>query len=293
MEFLSHFETENIVYLEEKIFRDLNSKTTQFNNFKDIDMNQIEKIYNLSNNFLNNTNEKLQSKKYTALLKYLSTPYGKNKIISTREISNNTIPTYDEYLAFIITGCDPDCNLFKTFIGADDSLSKREKINLARKTVGFYSKRFMLAEKFYFFKYKKELLTDVKIDKSPYITIARECINNFDDITLERFDNINKLASLFIYSTNEESRYTTCLYNIIYQPNLLNLNNLNEKIVFLISCVDPELNLLTIYEEECKNETIKNRCIKELGFYHKDLIRFENMYKNRFMPDKKISDWSL
>ena len=47
MEFLSHFETENIVYLEEKIFRDLNSKTTQFNNFKDIDINQIEKIYNL------------------------------------------------------------------------------------------------------------------------------------------------------------------------------------------------------------------------------------------------------
>ena len=140
---------------------------------------------------------------------------------------------------------------------------------------------------------KKELLTDVKIDKSLYITIARECINNFDDITLERFDDINKLASLFIYSTNEESRYTTCLYNIIYQPNLLNLNNLNEKIVFLISCVDPELNLLTIYEEECKNETIKNRCIEELGFYHKDLIRFENMYKNRFMPDKKISDWSL
>ena len=293
MEFKSHFDADNIYYLEEKIFRDSNRETSLFNYFKDIDISQIERIYNLSNNFLNNNRGDIRSKNYVNLLKYLSTPFGKDRIVRTREEIYNAIPTYDEYLAFIITGCDPDCELFKTYISADNSLSNNEKINLARKKVGFFSKRFLLAEKYYFFKYKNELLIDVRVDKSKFIGNAYEYIDSFDKVTLEKFDDISKKALLFRYATNDESRLTTCLYDIIYQPNLLDLNSIDERIVFLIAAIDPELKLLTIYEEECRTEFIKKRALEEVGFYDKSLIDFERKYKDRFMPDKKLSSWSL
>ena len=33
--------------------------------------------------------------------------------------------------------------------------------------------------------------------------------------------------------------------------------------------------------------------MEEFGFYHEDFIRLEEMYRRKFFPEMKISEWEL
>ena len=112
-------------------------------------------------------------------------------------------------------------------------------------------------------------------------------------MSTERFDQISKLALLWNASVNEEHKYTTCLYNLIYQYKLLGINSLEEKLLFFVCAVDPELKLLSIYEEESKTNIMKLRSLDEVGFYNPNLIKIEKTINKKFMPQKIVSEWSL
>ena len=209
--------------------------------------------------------------------------FGKEKIMFTRDELTVERPTYDELLTFIITGCDPECELFTTYISCDKKLSHEEKANIVRNKLGFFSEHILNAEKDYYFKFINELLTNVTLDNTSYITLLSSSIKDFDDIDDERIEEIKKIALLFTYITDNNDRYTTCIYDIIHQSKLLNLNTLQEKLVFFISTVDPELKFLEIYEEECKAEIIKYRAFIELGFGNNTILKLEKLYKQRFI----------
>lgn len=284
MEFSSFHSNDNISYLEEKIFKDSLRKKKLFNKFIDIDNVQLKKIAELSTNFYEQKKTYLMSQNYTNVLNYLSTPYGKEKLAKTKN-TDRTISTYDENLAFIITCCDPECKMFKTYLACDNSLTKTEKNNAARNSVGFFSKRIVYAERDYYFKFINKLLTDVKVDNSNYINLVSPYINSFNTVSQERFIELYDMAVLWRNKINKEATYTTCLYNIINQASLLGLNNIEEKFTFFISTIDPELHLLDIYEEECRFEFIEKRSLEELGFYNKNLIKIEKTYQKHFYPN--------
>lgn len=284
MEFSSFHSNDNISYLEEKIFKDSLRKKKLFNKFIDIDNAQLKKIAELSTNFYEQKKTYLMSQNYTNVLNYLSTPYGKEKLAKTKN-TDRTISTYDENLAFIITCCDPECKMFKTYLACDNSLTKTEKNNVARNSVGFFSKRIVYAERDYYFKFINKLLTDVKVDNSNYINLVSPYINSFNTVSQERFIELYDMAVLWRNKINKEATYTTCLYNIINQASLLGLNNIEEKFTFFISTIDPELHLLDIYEEECRFEFIEKRSLEELGFYNKNLIKIEKTYQKHFYPN--------
>ena len=271
MEFSSFHSNDNISYLEEKIFKDSLRKKKLFNKFIDIDNVQLKKIAELSTNFYEQKKTYLMSQNYTNVLNYLSTPYGKEKLAKTKN-TDRTISTYDENLAFIITCCDPECKMFKTYLACDNSLTKTEKNNAARNSVGFFSKRIVYAERDYYFKFINKLLTDVKVDNSNYINLVSPYINSFNTVSQERFIELYDMAVLWRNKINKEATYTTCLYNIINQASLLGLNNIEEKFTFFISTIDPKLHLLDIYEEECRFEFIEKRSLEELGFYNKNRL---------------------
>lgn len=294
MEYNSHFAgSSNITCLEGKVFKDAVNLGKNYNRFESIDINQKDRIQTLSSAFFNSLDEKLVAQKYARVLNYLSTLYGKSKLCDTRGTTGFIAPTYDEYLAFVISSCDPDCKMFTTYLKCDKKLSHDKKRNIVRKETEFFSELLLKAEKDYYFKFINNLICDVGLDNSSYLSLLTNMIKSFDDVSFERFDEISKLALLWNFSASEEHRYTTCLYNIIYQPKLLGLNSVSEKMLFFITAVDPDLKLLTIYEEETRINMIKNRSLVELGFYNPNLIKIEKLVKNKYMPEKKVSAWSL
>ena len=69
MNFESHFNVENVSYLENKIFKDYLKLGKDYNGFKDISINQKERIENLSTSFLSSNYGKLNSQNYIIILR--------------------------------------------------------------------------------------------------------------------------------------------------------------------------------------------------------------------------------
>lgn len=292
MEFNSHYNADNISFLENKIFKDHLKISKEYNNFNDITFEQKNLISNLSNSFLNLCHNNIRSQYYIDVLKYLSTPLGRERLAATKYDVFRFVPSYDEYLVFVISSLDPECSMFTTYLQCDKKLTKNEKINIVRKKAGFFSEIIFKAEKDYYFKFVNNLLTDVKIDSSSYIDLIASAYKSFDNISQDRFEVISKIADVWNYVVNPESKYTTCSYNLIHQSKLLGLNSLEDRIVFFICAVDPELKLLSIYEDENRTNIMKYRSLLELGFYNPRFIQIEKDFRNKYMPDKKVSEWS-
>ena len=142
-------------------------------------------------------------------------------------------------------------------------------------------------------KFNQRLLINVNKDYSKNFVILAPMVRNFDEITYERFKQIQEQVGLYKEIPNISLTYQTCIYNILYQANILDLNSMQEKLIFFINVLDPELKLLQIYSEESTYNNIKQRAIYELGFYFNCLIKIELLYYKRFCPNKKISNWSL
>lgn len=293
MDYNSHFASSNLTYLEERIFKDSEKLGPSYNRFEDIDDKQREKIQNLSNNFYYSHDTGLRSQNYANILEYLSTAFGKTQLSKTGGYRDNVlVPSYDEYLTFIISSCDPQCSMYLTYLRCDNKMSYNYKKNMVRKEVGFFSELLLRAEKDYYHKFINDLLTDVRIDNSPYLSIILNNSNiSFDNISSERFESISKLALLWNASVDENHKYTTCLYNLIHQSKLLGIKSAEEKILFLVCALDPELKLLSIFEEESKMDKIKSRCLVEVGFYNSNFIKIEKIVMHKYMSDKKISEW--
>ncbi len=293
MQFESHFNIENVLYLENKIFKDHTKLSKEYNKFKEITDTQKERISNLSTSFLYSNYGKIRSQNYIIVLRYLSTQLGREKLISTRDEYLGYIPTYDEFLTFVISCLDPSCKMFTTYLKCNNNLSEKDKQSIIRKEMGFFSKILLDAEKDYYFKFVNELFTDVRQDNSSYINLIVSLFKTFDNVSEEKFESISKMANVWNYVVNPDSKCTTCTYNLIHQSKLLNLNTLEDRIIFFILAVDPDLKLLSIYEDENRIDVMKYRSLNEVGIYNPKLIKIEEQFRKKYMPDKKISEWSM
>lgn len=291
MSFESHFNIENVLYLENKIFKDHLKLGKDYNGFKDISINQKERIENLSTSFLSSNYGKLNCQNYIIILRYLSTALGREKLVSTRDEFSGYIPTYDELLTFAITSLDPECKMFTNYLKCNNNLSEKEKRNAIRNEIGFFSKFLLDAEKDYYFKFINELLTDVSQDNSSYINLIVSSFKSFDNVSIERFESISKMADMWNFVVSPDKRFATCTYNLIHQAKLLGLKSLEERIIFFIAAVDPDLKLLSIYSDENRTDVMRRRSLDEVGIYNPRLIKIEEQLKEKFMPNKKVSEW--
>ena len=222
--------------------------------------------------------------------------------------------TYDEKLVFLIEVIDPDLITYKVhketetispldLAKAKDAneksliiIKKAQEAKIIEDTVRsklkFYDRNLALYEKYYssLIKNRKNFEETPKKDLTPLI-FANSSNITFDSITNERFEEINKIAQNWIATTNSEGDNKRAAFNLIYQENLLGLTNTIEKIIFFILTVDPNLKALTIYSENGKWEQIKEEMILALGFYSKELIKSEEKYHKRFVPQKSISEF--
>lgn len=201
--------------------------------------------------------------------------------------------TKDEKILFLINTIDPNCNIYETYLNFSDDLNNETKINVMKNIFGFFSPYLLKYEYYYINNVQKRLLINVNKDYLKNFMILAPMVKNFDEVSDKRFKQIQEQVELYKEIPNINLNYQTCIYNILYQSNILELNSMQEKVAFFINAIDPELTLLKIYSEESNYSNIQKRSIEEFGFFYKYLIKIELLYYKRFCPNKKLSYWSL
>lgn len=291
---------DNLHILEKR----LNEKTRDFNNFKTITDSDIAKIDELIKSRNDESSKEKPTQKYHDVLAFLTHP-GIHRII----------PNPDCYALFFIKALDEDLEAFKTYLSysipslseieqqpepiraslqVKSQIAKKKAMTLIRKKIGFFNQSLIKFELAYFNKFirTKQL---VRIDHQPSLNHLLEYVKK--DLSLDSIsdEDIKRLfdTSIWYQDINSSPNFANVAFNIVYQSQLLGLENIAEQLAFLIMNCDQNLTLLRIYEEESLLPKIKKRAIEELGFYDPRLITLEASYQKRIMPDTKISIWSI
>ena len=224
--------------------------------------------------------------------------------------------TFDERIAFLIMMVDPNLVTFKEFLKTDlISLEEIEKVaddkekcrlrNIrsqtisayeasVREKIGFYDVKLLKYEELYFKRFfgEKELVTEVNSHNQDSFIKRSKLLKDFNSISDERYERLTDLAQIWLSVAPDKFNSKVATYSVTNQKKLLGLNNLAEQLTLFILLVDPNLNMLKIYEEECMIKNTERRTIEEFGYFKMDLIALERKYHDRFCPNKQVSIWS-
>lgn len=224
--------------------------------------------------------------------------------------------TFDERIAFLIMMVDPNLVTFKEFLKTDlislEEIEKaaddKEKCRLrnirsqtisayeasVREKIGFYDVKLLKYEELYFKRFfgEKELVTEVNSHNQDSFIKRSKLLKDFNSISDERYERLTDLAQIWLSVAPDKFNSKVATYSVTNQKKLLGLNNLAEQLTLFILLVDPNLNMLKIYEEECMIKNTERRTIEEFGYFNMDLIALERKYHDRFCPNKQVSIWS-
>ena len=139
---------------------------------------------------------------------------------------------------------------------------------------------------------KKELITQVGQHNEDGFLLLAGLVDSFDNITDERFKELIETAQAWNAIVPDKHKTKTATYSATKQKDLLGLTTLTEQFAFYILAVDPNLDMLRIYEEESMIPTTQERIEEAFGYYNPALITLEKKYHQRFCPDKKVSIWT-
>ena len=106
-----------------------------------------------------------------------------------------------------------------------------------------------------------------------------------NDISKDKIDELKKASIDLSYYFNEcfdyilkIQKYVRVLEKIITSSKKLGANNSTEKLLLFMFIVDPNLEVIKIYEEENNLKNIKPRIQKQFGVYDHNLIKIERWY---------------
>lgn len=200
------------------------------------------------------------------------------------------LKSFDEAVIFLINCCDPNCDIYKEYLRYDINSNVTFE-HYIRVKYGFFSINLLKYEKIFISKFNTRLITDVNKDYSKHIMLIETMVKKFDSVTIQKFKQIKAEADMWSSISKSDNKIQACGCVLVNQSHLLNLNNREEKMIFFISAIDPDLNLLRISEEESHITNIVKRCNEEVGLYSKNIIKLEKIYHDKFIPDKEISIW--
>ncbi len=270
------------------------SDATDFNDFEDLASDIKNKINSiLTTRFPYEQFPKQSTKRYLSILTYL---------LNSKE--NTDFASFDEKIAFLIEAIDPELSIYFHFLGSGYSLYvpktenyqiEGELIRFIKSTVGGFDAQFLKYEELYFQKFLKvgNIVSFVNSDFSTPFFASTKSVHSFKKVNQAAFQILSKKADYYRLNCENPSDINTICFNMNNPNSVLELWTTPYKIIFLISAIDPNLNALRIYAEESNIANIKKRMIEEFGFYHEDFIRLEEMYRRRFFPEMRISEWEM
>ena len=289
----------------------LHSRSKTYNNFQGVTEHRIAKIKSI-------IERRKETKKYRGIqinkgldnyyqvLEYLTSP-----------TASFELKTFDEKILLLILATDPELKTIKIFTQSDIPLKepilkiedekeraqkleeRKEAIQLfaskVRQEIGFYDEQFLRYENALWNGLMKEngFVEDVKIPSINSLLSRSVNIKNLDIISLPNLERLKRIATKWHIEAKDPKDLNSLAYNIINRYKVLHIYTLEEQVVLFILVADHSLELLRMFAEESKYEKLEQRALDELGFYHKGLIRAEQLYHDKFEPTKKVSSWTI
>ncbi len=296
---MSYSEGMTFTALEGKLY----SRDVDFNKFNNTTLEDIKLIdADIQSRFPLDLNGLAR---YNDVLVYLTNPF-----------IYHTYPNIDLRLLYLIRAVDPNLVLLNEFYNTDmpslNEISKaleedKETLTVLRKRgslllkktireqLGFYNSKVLGYEQAYF----NRFLKDKEFIRNANITyfiklmdlIQGKVLFTFIDSDTEK--TLSDKVAWYLEQTSGKRDAYTVSFHLLCQNSLLGLRTRREQFAFFVMVVDPELKLLRIYEEESRMPEVKRRALEELGYYSDKMIELEKAYKMRFMPDAKLSVWSI
>lgn len=226
------------------------------------------------------------------------------------------IKTFDERLAYLIMMTDPELVTFKEFLKINlrsieeisqvESVKERNRLfdernatlcayeTAVRDKIGFFDVKLLKFEEQFFKRFynEKELITEVGQNNEDKFILLSSLIQSFDSISEERYQELVEKAQTWLSLVPQKYNSKIATYSASNQKKLIGLNTLAEQFAFYILILDPNLDMLRIYEEESMMPIVEERITEEFGFYNKALLTLERKFHDRFCPNKKLSIWS-
>lgn len=218
--------------------------------------------------------------------------------------------TFDEKMIFVIKLVDPECKMYRLYRALDITTNSeiaaiedkkeqaaaklKQEITInefqaaVRSELGFYEGKLIKFEEHYFKKFIKEFVDKCSKDYGN-VFFSRE--RDFSKMIPAQYMRVRSIVSDYLTKVGTVDPKTV-IFHVIYQNNLLKLYSVEEQLLFFILAVDPELDYLNIYDDECMWDKIEERIREEKEYFNKDLIFVEKDYCEAFgLENKRKNLW--
>ena len=283
------------------------NRINRFEKFANLTVEELAEIRNMAESTRKNCIDKNPPTKVLGEQDILRTAlYVANARSDFSYILNKT----DNKFAYFIETIDPEMIMLKLyrkekFPKVDTETNKLvrkyklEKIkNLSRELIGFSDLRLINIEIYYskFLKKVKDsnILNNKKKINNDYIILGDFNNLNFNNIDNNKVEIIKELAK-------KQKNYIQ-ISKTIEELNVANIEDIEEQLVLLILTIDENLNMLSIFKEECKWNNINDRIANETHYrvnnekekaIVKSIIKLEELLHKSLFKDIKIDDWTL
>lgn len=285
-----------VIVKENKAFffrRKFYSSAKDFSYFSEIGNKEIEKVKEVIASEFPESEYPLNSyKRYMAVIKFLLNPKQKD------------FTTFDEKILFLIQAMDPGLFIYLYYLSVgysayasdEDKDQKEEKLVAFIETVlGTFDVQFLKYEELYLLCILKseEIVSNVNTDFSSKFFPIFKSVTSLDDVSDNEFRFISQKADYFRSVCEDPYNINTICYNLYNPHSILAMHHELYMLIFFIMIIDPDLEALKIYAEESNVARIRERLLAQFGFYHEDFIKAEEIYRRRFFPERRVSEWGL
>lgn len=290
--------------------RQFYSREVTFNYFRgltDKDIKELSAKAELRNERLK---ERISFPNYIKLENYISVL----RFLNNSRVSSE-IDTFDKKILFFVLSVDPEFRAYKLYLQSkivpiqeielSEGIHKLYAVETSKRAfqdyqskvheeLGFYDDELLKYESLLKQTIMKDnhFLNGVNIPSKKSITRKADTIENLNFINPERLERIKKLVERWYTEATDPSDLNSLAYNILNNKEIIPHLSDQEQVLLFTLVGDPDLKLLSIYEEESTQEKIRERALNEVGFYSKGMINFEKLYHKQFEPEKQISSWT-
>lgn len=284
------------------------------NNFQNITEQQLEQIKKDAETFRLEKEE--SNKKRTTFLRGPVSLYSDAIFYLTNPCINETYPSFDEKMLFLIHVVDPEYKIARTYTQAPlltayeqkqvkpeetDKINNHKRLHESlyhgvENHFGFSDPYLIQFERTFFnrFMLQKELLSNIQANHIQELFDKAIVVRSYERTSDEEYQEAINIAEQLIATQPDITNPNTVAFNILKQNKLIGGNaSLRQTFLIFILSFDPELKMLQIYYDESMVPKMEERANNELGFYNTELIRLEQEYHKRFQPDKIISPWQI
>lgn len=147
---------------------------------------------------------------------------------------------------------------------------------------GFYEDDIVDFEARYVEKFLLKASLSVSFSNESFQKIVSSKLETFGKISIQRLNRIDEVLNNWRNVYKVKNIYSLLAFQLEKESQFFDNPTLEEKVVYLIRGIDPELTILQSYFENCKWHPIKQQALETFGFFSKEFIMLEKQYNEYY-----------